>query len=192
MSKQKLIDKLTPEQEKMIPVYLDRYLQIGLSTEPTDRKKAEAAILASYAYQKLEKPEIIWAEDPFEGQILAAKYSGNPNVKEQAAKASYGSFEAQWVVFYAFMSEVLPVEKVDNLIDIVKDIVTHCGVYWTFEGLVIMTPKPKAIHMKDGKLHNTEGLALEYETGRGVYAVNGDRKSNLFEVMAASKYAEKA
>lgn len=191
--KEKVITELTKEQEAMIPVFLEKYQNIGLSTEPTDKGKAEAAVKASYAYLKHSEPEIVWAEDPFEGAKLAAQYAaGNEvvtdeQIRDQASLASYGSFEAQWVVFYAYIDEVLGIRK-DELIDIAKDIVQHCGLYWTFDGLVVMTPKPTKIHMVDNKLHNPEGLALAYSTGRGIYAIDGVRKNNLMEVALEEKF----
>ncbi len=173
-----MIEKLTPEQEAKIPEYLETYLAIGKSTEPCDRAKAEAAIKASYEYLKLPVPTFIWADSPLQGRVIAAQLAkGSEDVTQeevsaQASLASYGSFEAYWVGFYAFIAEQLPVTK-DNLIDIVKDIVKNCGVYWTFEDVVVMTDKPKAIHMVDGELHNPDGLALEYRDGSGIFAVKG-------------------
>lgn len=183
----KLIDELTPEQEALIPKYLAEYKAIGTSTEPTDRAKAEAAVLASYAYLKMDKPEIIWAEDPIAGAKLAQEYSSEP-MPDPASYASYGSFEAYWVSTYAYIAEVLPVEK-DELIDIVKDIVKNCGVYWTFEGLVILTPKPIKIKFNDKEeLHCEDGYAVEYASGYGWYALNGNRYGSLAELTMAARY----
>jgi hypothetical protein len=191
------IEKLTPEQEAKIPEYLETYLKIGLSTEPCDKAKAEAAITASYEYQKMAKPEFVWVDSPFQGAVVAAQMAkGSEDVtlaeiRDQANKASYGSFEAYWVSFYAFIAEQLPVQK-DNLIDIVKDIVMNCGVYWTFDDLVVICDKPTAIHMKDKKLHNPNGLALEYKNGDGIFALEGVRYPSLLEmtINAASEKKE--
>lgn len=196
MSK-KIIDSLTPEQEALIPVYLEKFKTIGLSTEPTDKAAAEAAIRRSYEYlAKLNlcsaTPEIIWADSPMKGIILAAQHAKgdvnvtNEEVQAQASMASYGSFEAYWASTYLFITKELPVEK-DELADIVLDIITHCGVYWTFEDLVILTPKPSVIAMVNDKLHNTAGPALQYPNGDGIYAVNGECKNSLMEVVIAAR-----
>lgn len=191
----KKITSLTPEQEALIPVYREKYREIGLSTEPTNRAEAEKALTEAQLYLGNPKPEFVWARDPFEGAKLAAQYAkGDANVtiaeiREQTSKASYGSFEALWVSFYAFIAEVLPVKK-DNLHEIVTRIVKNCGVYWTFEGLIVATDKPTKIKMLDNKLHCTDGLALEYSSGRGVYAINGERKANLMEVLLHGKFDE--
>ncbi len=188
----KTINKLTPEQEAKIPEYVEKYREIGLSTRKTDRVKAEDAISRSYAYLKLKAPSFIWAASPFAGAEIAAKLATGKDVvtKEeisaQASKASYGSFEACWVCFYAFITEQLPVEH-DGLIHIVKDIIDECGVYWTFEDTVVLTDKPTKISMKDGVLHSEEGKALEYADGTGIVAIKGKRFASLLEANLASK-----
>lgn len=184
------INSLTPEQEALLPVYREQYREIGLSTRRTNRAKAEAAIKRAYKYLKFKEPEIVWEDNPFKGARKAAELlKGTTDVTkqeiaDQASKASYGSFEAYWVSFYAFIGEQLPVKK-DDLLDIVKDIVAECGVYWTFEDIVVLTDKPTEIQMKDGKLHNPTGKALAYEDGSGLYAYEGTRFSNLTELKLA-------
>lgn len=199
MSNKQQINELTPEQEAKIPEYRERFLKIGLSTEPTDKAKAEEAIRRSYAYlhktdQKMcvPNPQFVWADSPKLGAKLAAQYAkGSEDVtpeeiKEQADMASYGSFEAYWVSTYSFIANELDVEK-DELTDIVTEIVQHCGVYWTFEDVVVVTPKPSKIVMDGEKLSCTTGPALEYANGEGIYAYKGDRKGSLMEVVMAAR-----
>lgn len=197
MANEKVISHLTKEQEAQIPVYRERFRQIGLSTEPTDKAKAEAAIKRAYGYlsktgSEVADPEIVWADSPMAGAVLAAQYAKgdtnvtNKEIQEQASLASYGSFEAYWVSVYVFIAEQLPVKK-DELADIALDIVTHCGVYWTFEDLVVLTPKPTAINMENQKLHNTKGPALQYPNGDCLYALNGEIRNSLMEVVIAAR-----
>ncbi|WP_421657074.1 hypothetical protein [Leptothermofonsia sp. ETS-13] len=42
------IERLTLEQESLIPMYRDRWRQVSLSTSPIDREKAESAVKATY------------------------------------------------------------------------------------------------------------------------------------------------
>lgn len=195
----KTISSLTPEQEAKIPEYREMFRQIGLSTEPTDRAKAEAAILRSYQYLNKKdpenwssNPEFVWADSPYKGAILAAQFAkGDENVtldeiRAQADNASFGSFDAYWVSTYSYIANELPVE-VDELHEIVTDIVKECGVYWTFDDLVVMTPKPVKISMENEKLHAVDGMALQYENGEGIYAYKGDRKGSLMEVVMAHR-----
>lgn len=194
-----IISSLTPEQEAKIPQYREMFREIGLSTTPTDKKKAEAAILRSYQYLNKkdpnnwsEVPEIVWAESPYKGAKLAAQFAkGDENVtideiRAQADNASFGSFDAYWISTYSFIANELPVE-VDELHEIVTDIAKECGVYWTFQDLVVMTPKPNKILMENDKLHSTTGMALQYENGDGIYAYKGERKGSLMEVVMAAR-----
>lgn len=185
------IKKLTKEQEAMIPVYLERYRAIGISTRPTDRSAAAQAVIEAYAYLKKPRPEIIWADSPFAGARIAAELAAGTKdvtkaqVADQASKASYGSLEAYWVAFYSFIGEQLPVEK-DELLGIVNRIIEECGVYWTFDDTVVLTDKPTFISMVDGKLHNPNGKALEYKDGSGIFAYKGVRYSSLTELKIAT------
>lgn len=187
MLKDTLITSLTPEQEAQVPIYVDRYVKIGLSTAPCDREKAEAAIRACYAHHKHDAPRIEWCDSPSQGIVLAAQYHfgkkdvTQEQIAEMASKASYGSFEAYAAAFYSFIAEQLPVEK-DPLVDIVKQLVENCGVYWTMKSVCVVTEKPVEIHLKDNKLHNPNGLALAYKDGTGVYAVDGVPYPSLLEV----------
>jgi len=186
----KKISKLTKDHEAQIPVYLDRYLKIGLSTEPCDLSKAEDAIKRCYKNQKLNEPTIIWADSPFAGSVIAAQLANGTEtptkeqIADQANYCSWGSFDAYWVSFYAFISEQLLQEAERELVQITKDIVQNCGVYWSFEDdpIVVMTHKPTVISMVDGKLHNLEGMALKYKDGTGLFAAHGKVYSTLLEL----------
>ena len=58
------IERLTPEQEAMLPVYRDKWLKIGLDTSSCDRPQAEHWMSEIYRQADLVKPSVIWAESP--------------------------------------------------------------------------------------------------------------------------------
>ncbi len=65
------IDKLTPEQEALLPVYRDEWIKIGLSTEPADRPRAERAIALMYEAAGLPPPkQIVWAQSPLSALLV--------------------------------------------------------------------------------------------------------------------------
>lgn len=61
------IEKLTPEQEALIPVYVEKWLKIALSTEPIDREKAAEAVKEGYCLVGLPIPKIIFSDSPYTG-----------------------------------------------------------------------------------------------------------------------------
>ena len=64
------IEHLADEQLARFPEFVDKWTRIGLSTEPADRPRAEAAILAMYKQAGLPKPEIVWRGSPM-SNVLA-------------------------------------------------------------------------------------------------------------------------
>jgi hypothetical protein len=51
-----MITELTPEQEALLPVYRDKYLKIGLSTEPLDFETAKQGAILAYQAADLKPP----------------------------------------------------------------------------------------------------------------------------------------
>lgn len=60
-----LISQLTPEQKALIPVYMEKWERIILSTKPIDYQKATEAIKLAYATVGRKKPIIIFCSSPF-------------------------------------------------------------------------------------------------------------------------------
>ena len=68
-----VINQLTKEQKSKIAEYRDKWLAIGLSTSPTDRKKAEQIIDEVYLAGGLATPKFkIWVQSPYRGALAAA------------------------------------------------------------------------------------------------------------------------
>jgi hypothetical protein len=55
----KKIEKITPEHEARFPEWVDKWVKIGLSTEPADFDKAEAAALKAYDLCGLKRPLVV-------------------------------------------------------------------------------------------------------------------------------------
>ncbi|MEO0839132.1 MAG: DUF6745 domain-containing protein [Cyanobacteria bacterium J06643_5] len=64
-----MIEKLTPEQEALIPIIRDEWIKIALDTSPTDKLKAEAAIYLTYEGYGYQLPQIIWFDNPLSAVI---------------------------------------------------------------------------------------------------------------------------
>ncbi|WP_449417884.1 DUF6745 domain-containing protein [Phormidium nigroviride] len=59
------IDKLTPEQEALIPVYLEKWRTLALSTQPIDCLKAAQTVKSAYVFMDLAEPKIIFCYSPY-------------------------------------------------------------------------------------------------------------------------------
>ena len=68
-----LIEKLTPEEEALIPVYRQKWRTIALSTERIDREKAAEVVKAAYTAIGKQQPEIIFCDSPYAGLTILLK-----------------------------------------------------------------------------------------------------------------------
>ncbi len=61
----KRIDKLTPEQEARFGEWRDKWIKIGLSTQPADRKRFERAVARCCKHAGLTPPKVVvWVQSP--------------------------------------------------------------------------------------------------------------------------------
>ena len=74
------IEKLTPEQEARLPYFRDKWKKIGLSTEPADHAKAEAAIIEAYAQKDYGVPKFVWVDSPIQAVDLATVFKENQDL----------------------------------------------------------------------------------------------------------------
>ena len=58
------IEQLTKEQKLRFPEFVDKWIKIGLSTEPANKKEAEEGINEMYQIAGLKKPKIVWCDSP--------------------------------------------------------------------------------------------------------------------------------
>ena len=70
------IEKLTPEQEALIPVYMEKWRAIAVSTERINRNKAAEAIKAAYAEDSHPPPNILFFDSPYAAFLKAIALLG--------------------------------------------------------------------------------------------------------------------
>ncbi len=71
-----MITKLTPEQEAALPEYRDKWLEIGLSTEPCDFEESKKAAILAYQLAGLQPPKKFYLFDcPISAAIGAQQLS---------------------------------------------------------------------------------------------------------------------
>src|ERR1035437_5672391 len=82
MADQKL-ENLTPEQQAQLPVWRDKLIAMGLSTEPCDLEKSMPAVNMAYQAANLEPPKhILLCDSPMSGAITAALLKNRSALKK--------------------------------------------------------------------------------------------------------------
>lgn len=170
------IDSLTPEQEAMLPVYRDRWIGIGLSTEPMNFEKAKAALIEAYKVAELSPPKtILTAKSPIDAIKVGQAHFPELSASDIFNSSIYGSHDAAWLSFYAFFKDEVKLEccnKAGPLIELAH----HCGWVNVFDEMAIIQDRPEVIKMDDRNLlHCQDGPAIRYRDGFSVYSWHGTR-----------------
>ena len=180
------IDRLTKEQEDRFQEFVAKWTDIGLSTDPADRPRAERAIAGMYAGSGLDMPRIVWCGSPLSqgltrdsvwdsvGDSVAG--SVRASVGDSVRDSVYGSHDAGWLSFYDFFRDaaglVEQTEKLHGLMELAKSAgwaLPHKNICWISERHSILRRDDR------GLLHCEDGPACAYPDGWAIYAWHGTR-----------------
>jgi hypothetical protein len=170
----KQIDSLTPEQEAQLAVYRDKWIKIGLSTEPLDFEKSKKAVCLAYRLADLPEPtKFFTAKSPADAIRVIKELDPTKSSSDIALEMTYGCHDAHWLGFYEYFRDVLNIEechKLDGLIDLAY----HCGWVSMYEDTVVFQERPESIKFDDqNRLHCENGPAIRYPDGYSVYSWHG-------------------
>jgi hypothetical protein len=170
------IQELTPEQEAQLQPYADKWIKIGLSTEPLDFENAKKAVIKCYKIVGLKEPtQFYHAKSPDDAIKLIKLLDPSKKETEILEEMIYGSNDAYWLAFYSYMKEVLDVKEIDS-IDGLIELAHYCGWLNVYEDVVVMQDRPERIKFDEqNRLHCQDGPAIRYRDGYSVYAWHGVR-----------------
>lgn len=178
MTKKK-IDDLTPEQDKLLDVYMDRWTRIGLSTAPAERQRAEDALTRAYTVAGLGAPKCRWVDSPM-GLLIGATAADVLKAMGRTEQATlsdvgFGSHDAGWLSYYAFYREVLGLRtETEDLVPLM-DLAHVCGWVLMLEGHAVLSERHSTLHLdpSSGLPHCLTGPAIGYPDGWNLYFVRG-------------------
>ena len=180
-----MIDKITPQQESEIAVYLKKWLDVGYRTETTDPVKATKFIEFLYKnLLKIETPEIHFVKSPLEAQILCNKLvngiDSGSNQKLEYFEPSRGNW---WLSYYSYgdylLNVLFPEKKPEfTLLEEFLENSKHCHFSWTFDTFAIVCDFPDNISINsENQLQDNLKAALSYRDGYGVFALDSKTMS---------------
>jgi len=170
------IESLTANQEARFVEYIDKWLSIGLSTEPVDFENAKTAACLAYRLAGLEEPKNFHITDsPIDAIRLIKTLDPSKSEYDIFNEMSYGSQDAGWLSFYNYFQEVVGLEctnKLQGLMDLSK----YCGWVSFYDDTVVFQHRPEVIKFDDqNRLHCEDGPAVRYRDGYSVYSWHGTR-----------------
>lgn len=171
-----MIESLTAEQQAKFPEYVDRWTNIGLSTEPVDFENAKKAICSAYKRAKLKEPtKFHVVGGPIEAIEYIQKVDSSKTKQSIFDEMIYGNHDASWLAIYQYFRDEVDIKvchELDDLIELSK----YCGWLNVYEDLVVFQDRPEIIKFDNNKqLHCENGPAIKYRDGFVIYLWHGIR-----------------
>jgi len=201
---EKKFDKLTDEQLAQTGPWAQKWIDIGLSTEPADFDKAEEAALKCYDLIKQDRPkEVLRVASPwaaiYEGSKRAMFYkNGGKDVPEgelwSYIRTNWSNYRGAqlWVSWHAYITYLRDVVGWDDPVlenfALDETIAKSCGFVWWAEEVCAISDRPLRIARDNGgRLHHESEKALEYRDGWGLYSWHGYRIPDDYEWIITDK-----
>lgn len=189
MSEKKMITELTPEQEALIPVVRDEWLNLAFSLT-FDEEKAVQYAKFLYRVAELDEPEVYVFDSPLALQIAANMLDANetptreevnrrvPITKKEDLEmysfCSYGDWwNYGWIAFYDFFQRIGVVEN--ELFEELKTLAkSNVFTMIQLEGVCLVSKPPvKLLKDNQDRLHCEEGPAIKFADGYEQYYWKG-------------------
>lgn len=175
-----MIESLTKAETEAMRKYRRKGMEMGLSTKPADRKRAEKALIGIYALDKRKAPEFYWVDSPFAAmKLIAANRGENLAYDSNFFSGQHNAGYIAWVQYYRDViaknhKELKFKELALEGFKLLEDVSESCGWWWPMEGACVVCERPKICKVDDsGQIHNEEGPAWEYRDGFKAYAIHG-------------------
>jgi hypothetical protein len=200
-----MLEKLTPEQEAVLPVYRDKWLNkifayelLNTQTVENIKKQMEAL----YTFCGFAIPEVIVVDSPFACQkvvkdrikILREKgeLPADFNESEALQFSTYINYsDFGWLSFYDFfLNETDIIDEYKDNLNSVIGFVNASFMSIQLDTLCVVSRYPsKIVRNENNDLHNLDGAAVEFLDGYCQYYYNGLALSEeLFKSLYNKEY----
>lgn len=184
-----MIDKLTLEQEAQLPVYRQKWLNIGLNCDAADIEFAERTIAKIYQALHYNIPKFIWVRSPRDASRMITylkninryksfeSFLASGDKVENICTGLGGQHEAYWLGFYDYAHYVGIKYEFPTSVTIFDfiDLAHACGWWYPYDEVCIICDKPAFIKHEDERLHSSTGPAVEFRDGLKIYSWRGVR-----------------
>lgn len=189
-----MIEKLTEEQIANFPHYVDKWVKIGLNTDPCDIDKARDYVKKSYEIAGLPVPLFILGPVANPGEAVVVEqvlhnwldkeipYRDEEHLNqlvleearklvEQGAKPEnrlsnqiYGCMET-WLSYYDFFQTECGIDTSSKL-EGLRGLADTCGWWTPLKSVAILQHRAEEIHRdEENRLHNLNGPAVKFRAG---------------------------
>ena len=203
-----MITELTETQKSKLPEYVDKWVKIGLNTEPANRVEAEKGIELAYKIAGLKKPKIVWTLSPLSSGITRycvfgilknitnsvgdsmVNSVGNSmvnSVRDSVGDSVYGQHDASWLGFYDYFYNELNLKSQTKKLNGLWLIAKNANWFLPHKNICWISERHDICKLKDGKIHSINSPAIHYLDGFEIYALNGVRLPKEIVMTPAEK-----
>ena len=174
MAKAKKINTLTDADIAQFDTYVNKWLDIGLSTAPVDLENAKIAARNAYISAGLTPPtQFYTAKSPIDAISIIRKLDPSKTPSEIFNDMSFGNHDAGWLSFYTYFQEVKGLDCVNKLQPLM-DLAKCCGWVSFYDDVVVFQDRPEVIKFDDqNRLHCEDGPSIRYRDGFSIYSWHG-------------------
>ncbi len=170
-----MIEQLTPVQESRLPEFCDKWLKIGLCTDPADRQEAERGIAEAYEIAGRDVPRIVWCTSPLAMCLTRVAIKNLANDKASVGDSVYGQHEAAWLGFYDYFHDACGLTSQTAKLQGLWRAAKAAGWWLPHEHICWVSERHSACLLEDGVIHCETGPAVAYPDGFAVWAIGGVR-----------------
>jgi len=211
------LKKLTPEQEALIPIVRDEWVNHFFDTKEIDEEEFEKGI--AWLYNDLlnkPTPKFVYCDSWKAALAMIVRFKSVPDIKEfERVKEEcynltleeidstegmdkyfyeYSNYLSNhsnygWVSFYNYFSRIGVLENKD-FEKYTKLIRSGCFQTYAYDNIVFaVKPPSNMVRNETGELNNAFGPALEFRNGHKYYIINGFNISQeIFEAVCDRTY----
>jgi hypothetical protein len=172
------MSELTESQKEQLPIYRDKWIEIGTNTDPIDEDRAREAIRLLYECGDQTPPSnVMFFESP--KQIIdhlktlpPFKSRSNSDLLQLFI---YGQHDASWLTYYDYLKGVVYEEDEGKLAGLIA-CAKQCGWIVPLKDHCFVSAKLAHVRYNaDGQIHAEKSPALEYPDGWGVAVFQGQQ-----------------
>lgn len=171
-----MIEQLTAAQEARFSEYVEKWTNIGTSTQQVDFEKAKESARLAYKLAGIDEPtNFYFVESPISAIKLIKELDPTKTDREIFNEMIYGYNDASWLSFYNYFQEVVGIEDC-NILQGLFELSHNSGWLNVYEDTVVIQNKPELICFDENNLlHSETGPAIRFRDGFSVYAWHGVR-----------------
>ena len=182
----KRITKLTADQQAQLEPWAQRWLAIGLSTEPADWDTWEEGARECYGFADIDWPgRVERVGSPLALARAVPRLLDQMGCTERPSWNRYlgGAWWAAWSAWRGFFIDVCGLELPDDIVRRHRAWVKtlQAGWWWPHTTFIIVSDRPCAIHLEPvagtatRRLHSETGPAIAWRDGWELHFLHGVR-----------------